>query len=107
MIEAQQIMRSEAKEVQVSFTAKVMAAVRAIETQRDSALFIDPFAEQLAGADTIQAAIFRVKEYEKQVKPFISVRTRFFDDFLMNCSHNIREVLFPSAGLDTRAFRLN
>lgn len=84
---------SEAKEVKVSFTAKVMAAVRAIETQRPDALFSDFFAEQLAGADPIQAAIPRVEEYEKQGKPFISVRTRFFDDFLMNCSHDIRQVV--------------
>lgn len=47
---------SEAKEVEVkvSFTAKVIAACRAIETQRPDALFIAPFAEQLAGADAIQ-----------------------------------------------------
>ena len=59
---------SEAKEVEVkvSFTAKVMAACRAIETQRPDALFIDPFAEQLAGADAIQAAILDVKKYAQE-----------------------------------------
>ncbi len=100
---------SEAKEIEVkvSFTAKVMAACRALETQRPDALFIEPFAEQLAGADAIQAAIPAVKEYEQQGRPFVSVRTRFFDDFLMNCSHNIRQVVLLGAGLDTRAFRLN
>lgn len=96
---------SEVKKVKVSFTAKVMAAVRAIETQRPDALFSDFFAAQLAGADTIQAAIPRVEEYEKQGRPFISVRTRFFDDFLMN--HDIRQVVLLGAGMDTRAFRLN
>ncbi|WP_250123447.1 SAM-dependent methyltransferase [Chroococcidiopsis sp. CCMEE 29] len=98
---------SEAKEVKVSFTAKVMAAARAIETQRPDALFIDPFAEQLAGADAIQAAIPRLEEYEKRGRPFSSVRTRFFDDFLMNCSHDVRQVVLLGAGMDTRAFRLN
>lgn len=34
----------EAKEVKVSFTAKVMPAARAIETQRPDALFNDFFA---------------------------------------------------------------
>lgn len=97
---------SEAKEVKVSFTAKVMAAGRAIETQKPDALFIDSFAEQLAGADAIPATIPRLEEYEKQGRPFSSVRTRFFDDFLMNC-HDIRQVVLLGAGMDTRAFRLN
>lgn len=95
---------SEAKKV--SFTAKVMAAVRAIESQRPDALFVDPFAEQLAGSDAIQAAIPKVEEYEKLGEPFVSVRTRFFDDFLTNCG-DIRQVVLLGAGLDTRAFRLN
>lgn len=94
---------SQAKEI--SFTAKVMAAARAIETQRPDALFRDVYAEQLAGADVIQAAIPRIAEYEKQGKSYIPVRTRFFDDFLMN--HGIRQVVLLGAGLDTRAFRLN
>ncbi len=39
---------SDVTEVKVSFTAKVIAAGRAIETQRPDALFMDPFAERLA-----------------------------------------------------------
>ena len=96
---------SEAKEV--SFTARVMAAVRALETQRPDALFIDSLAEQLAGADAIQSALPDVEEYARQGRPFIAVRTRFFDDFLMSCSHDIRQVVLLGAGLDARAFRLN
>lgn len=96
---------SEVKEV--SFTAKVMAAVRAIETRRPDALFHDSFAEPLAGVETIQAAIPRVENYEQQGAPYISVRTRFFDDFLINGSHTVRQVVLLGAGLDTRAFRLN
>lgn len=95
---------SEAKEVKVSFTAKVMAAARASETQRPDALFSDFFAEQLAGADVMQSVIPWLEEDEKQL---FSIRTRFFDDFLINCSHNIQQVVFLGAGLDTRAFRLN
>lgn len=97
----------EAKEVEVSFTAKVMAAIRAIETHRPGALFIDPFAELLAGADAIEAARPGVEAYAQQGRPFVSVRTRFFDDFLMAHSHNTRQVVLLGAGLDTRAFRLN
>jgi methyltransferase (TIGR00027 family) len=98
---------SDVTEIDVGFTAKVMAAGRAIETQRSDALFIDPFAEQLAGAEAIQAAIPRLEEYEKQGKPFSSVRTRFFDDFLINYSQNIQQVVLLGAGMDTRALRMN
>ncbi len=61
---------SNVTEVDVSFTVKVMAAGCAIKTQRSDALFIDPFAEQLAGAEAIQAASPRLEEYEKQSKHF-------------------------------------
>lgn len=98
---------SEATEVNVSFTAKVIAAARAVETQRYDALFTDPFAAQLAGQEAIEAAIPRLEEYEKQGKPFLSVRTRFFDDLLNNCSHDIRQIVLVGSGMDTRAFRLN
>ena len=63
---------SEAKEV--SFTAKVMAAARALETQRPDALFSDFFAEQLAGVDVMQSVIPWLEEEEKQL---LSIRTRF------------------------------
>ncbi|KAF3890165.1 MULTISPECIES: class I SAM-dependent methyltransferase [Nostocales] len=91
----------------VSFTAKVIAAGRAIESQRPDALFIDPIAAQLAGQEAIEAAIPRLEEYEKQGRPFTSVRTRFFDDFLNNYSKHIQQIVFLGAGMDTRAFRLN
>jgi methyltransferase (TIGR00027 family) len=98
---------SESTEIGVSFTAKVMVAVRAIETQRSDALFTDPLAAQLAGKEAIEAAIPRLEEYEKQGKPFTSVRTRFFDDFLNKFSQNIRQIVLLGSGMDTRAFRLN
>jgi len=98
---------SESKEIEVSFTAKVMAAGRAIETQRPDALFSDPFAEKLAGKEAIEATIPRLEEYEKQGRPFTAVRTRFFDDFLNKYSQNIRQIVLLGSGMDTRAFRLN
>ncbi|MBD2387115.1 SAM-dependent methyltransferase [Cylindrospermum sp. FACHB-282] len=98
---------SEATETSVSFTAKVMAAGRAIETQRPDALFTDPLAAQLAGQEAIEAAIPTLEEYEKQGRPFTSVRTRFFDDFLNKYSDNIRQIVLLGSGMDTRAFRLN
>lgn len=98
---------SEKTKINVSFTAKVMAAVRAIETQRPDALFTDPLAAQLAGEEAIKAAILRLEEDEKQGRPFAVVRTRFFDDFLNDCSQHIRQVVLVGSGMDTRAFRLN
>jgi len=98
---------SEAKETGVSFTAKVMAAGRAVEAQRPDALFIDPFAAQLAGQEAIEAAIPILEEYEKEGRPFTSVRTRFFDDFLNKYSNNVRQVVLLGSGMDARAFRLN
>ncbi|WP_013335011.1 SAM-dependent methyltransferase [Gloeothece verrucosa] len=98
---------SQSQEIEVGFTAKVMAAARAIESRRPNALFIDPFAELLAGAEAISSAIPRLEEYEKQGRPFIAVRTRFFDDFLLNHSSCCRQVIIVGSGMDTRAFRLN
>jgi methyltransferase (TIGR00027 family) len=84
-----------------------MAAVRAIETQRPDPLFVDPLAARLAGEAAITAAIPRVEEYEQQGRPFSTVRTRFFDDFLLRCPQDIRQVVLLGSGMDTRAFRLN
>lgn len=98
---------SEAKDTAVSSTAKFMAAFRAIETQRLDGLFTDPFAAQLAGQEAIEAAIHHLEEEEKEGKPFVSVRTRFFDDFLNKYSNNVRQVVLLGSGMDTRAFRIN
>ncbi len=98
---------SDATEFDVGFTSKVMAASRAIETERVDALFTDPFARQLAGEETIQAALPLLDEDEQQGRPFAPVRTRFFDDFLTQTAHNSRQVVLLGAGMDTRAFRMN
>lgn len=98
---------SQTTEINVSFTARVMAAARAVESQRPDALFTDPLAAELAGKEAIEAAIPRLEEYEKQGRPFASVRTRFFDDFLNKYSLNIRQIVLLGSGMDTRAFRLH
>lgn len=73
----------------VGFTAKVMAAGRAIESRRPDGLFIDPFAASLAGEAVIEATIPRMEEYEREGRPFSVVRTRCFDDFLL-AQRNLR-----------------
>lgn len=91
----------------VGFTAKVMAAGRAIESRRPDRLFEDPFAESLAGAALIEATIPRLEEYERQGRPFSLVRTRFFDDFLRNQANEIQQIILLGAGMDTRAYRID
>ncbi|MEG5173379.1 SAM-dependent methyltransferase [Microcoleus sp. B3-D7] len=94
-------------EAQVSFTARLMAASRAFESKRTNRLFNDPFSEQLAGIEAMELMLPKVEEYEANGRPYVAVRTRFFDDFLMQYSHTIRQVVLLGAGMDTRAYRLD
>ena len=94
-------------EAQVSFTARLMAATRAFESKRANRLFDDPFAERLAGTEAMQIMTTKAEEYEANGRPYIAVRTRFFDDFIMQYSHTIRQVVLLGAGMDTRAYRLD
>ncbi|MEH2259065.1 SAM-dependent methyltransferase [Nostoc sp.] len=91
----------------VGLTSRIMAAVRAIETQRPDRLFSDPLAALLAGDEMIAKVIPTAKEYENRGTPFVATRTRFFDDFLMSAAHQRSQVVILGAGMDTRAFRLN
>ena len=84
----------------VPFTARMMAAMRARETNREDALFKDPFATQLAGEEAFQEIDLRLTE---QDQAYVAVRTRFFDDFLLGSQ--IKQVVLLASGLDTRAYR--
>ena len=59
----------------VSYSARSIAAARAVETARGDALFRDPFAAAFAGR-ALKAASARTSDGR------IAVRTRFFDDAL-------------------------
>lgn len=86
-------------------TARWTAAVRAVESARADRLFEDPWAAALAGeAGTTWAA----QRPPESLIP-ITLRTRFFDDFLQRITtqNAIRQVVLMAAGLDTRAYRLN
>ncbi|MEO1621316.1 MAG: SAM-dependent methyltransferase [Cyanobacteria bacterium J06632_3] len=83
-----------------------MAAARALEFRREDALFLDPFAEKLAGEEAIQRAAPIVEKNAKEGSPYPQVRTRYLDDFLLAHASNIRQVVLLGAGLDTRAFRM-
>lgn len=86
----------------VPFTARMMAAMRARETDRDDRLFNDPFAARLAGEEAFQRV-------DRQLAPrdqaYVSVRTRFFDDFLADSP--VRQIVLLASGLDTRAYRFS
>ncbi|GBF78989.1 SAM-dependent methyltransferase [Aphanothece sacrum] len=93
----------------VSLTSLFMAAGRAIENEREDRLFEDPFARQLAGEETFEL-LKRDKDIVTNTKKnshYIPVRTRFFDDFIINSVSQCHQIVILGAGMDTRAFRLN
>jgi methyltransferase (TIGR00027 family) len=89
----------------LGLTARWTAGVRARESARADRLFEDPWAEALTGKE---GAEWLAQRPEDSTIP-IAIRTRFFDDFLLDVSrrHAIRQVVLMAAGLDTRAFRLD
>jgi methyltransferase (TIGR00027 family) len=90
----------------ISDTALWAAAYRALETKRADALFQDPFAGELAGEKGWRIAR-EVKGGEKNAWSFI-IRTRSFDDFILETVKNQRvdAILNLGSGLDTRPYRL-
>lgn len=86
-----------------------MAAARARESERADRLFDDPLAAALAGPEGF-AWLERMESAARSEGPglYPVIRTRFFDDFLLDaCGRlEVRQVVLPAAGLDTRAFRL-
>lgn len=90
----------------VSRSSQFMAAVRALETKRPDRLFDDPYAERLAGAEIIAQVKPILQGSDERGRPFVAVRTRFFDDFLFSSASQINQIVILGAGMDTRAFRL-
>ncbi|MDP8972501.1 MAG: SAM-dependent methyltransferase, partial [Actinomycetota bacterium] len=90
-------------------TSRWMAAARARESERADRLFYDPLAAALAGPDGF-AWLERMESAARSDGPglYPVIRTRFFDDFLMDACRGlgVRQVVLAAAGLDTRAFRL-
>jgi methyltransferase (TIGR00027 family) len=88
----------------VTATARWTAAVRAQESSREDALFVDPWAAALAGA----AGMDWLAQRPQGSGLPMALRTRYFDDFLLRVcgAGGIRQVVLLAAGLDTRAYRL-
>lgn len=87
----------------VPFTARLMAAMRAKETARPDRLFNDFFAAQLAGEE---AFAFLEQKLKGEDRAYVAVRTRFFDDFLLDISSQANQIVILASGMDTRAYRL-
>ena len=93
----------------VGATALLMAAARALETDRQGGLLSDPFARQLAspqGFELIDRGA--LGPIAANGSPLYVVRHRYFDEWLVGVTTDmgIRQVVLLAAGLDTRAFRL-
>ena len=90
---------------QLGMTSRWVAAAREQETLLPNRLFDDPFAAALAG-DEGRAMLTRFNGPSGE-NPFLSIRTRFIDDWLLaEAARGIRQVVLLAAGMDARAFRL-
>ena len=91
-------------------TSRWMAAARARESERADRLFYDPLAAALARPEGF-AWLERMEAAARSDGPglYPVIRTRFFDDFLLDSCRRlrVRQVVLAAAGLDTRAFRLD
>jgi methyltransferase (TIGR00027 family) len=108
----------------VGSTAVMVAAARAVETERTDALIRDPYAKLLvtsAGAgvlwehmlDPDVAAKIEALDAEsaaqlEHMRSYQAVRTHFFDTFFTDAvASGIRQVVILASGLDSRAYRLD
>ena len=90
----------------VSDTAKWVAVYRAMETARPDAIFRDPYAERLAGAQG-QRIVDSMKRGRQTAWAMIT-RTAVMDEMILDRVRNggVDTVLNLAAGLDARAWRL-
>ena len=99
----------------VGKTSLWIAANRALETESNEPLYRDPFARELAGQtgfdmiSIMKAAKHRYDMNTTGPSPYITIRTKFFDDALLNAlnASAIQQVVILAAGMDARAFRLD
>ncbi|MEU2021314.1 class I SAM-dependent methyltransferase [Streptomyces sp. NPDC016469] len=110
-------MTSERERVQPSgvwATAVGVARVRALETEREDALFRDPLAQAFAAAGGLWPSLPPLPDDEAArrrrlaVSFSIVIRTKFLDDLLQQASAcGVRQVVLLGAGMDSRAFRMD
>lgn len=89
----------------VTDTARLVAAYRAIESDRPDALFTDPLARALAGEDGF--AMTRAQPIARSGW-WMTARTKLIDDLVLAAlDEGCDRVVNLAAGLDTRPYRLN
>ena len=95
-------------------TAVGVARVRALETERENALFHDPLAQAFATAGGLWPSSPPLPDDEAArrrrlaVSFSIVIRTKFLDDLLQQASTSgVRQVVLLGAGMDSRAFRMD
>jgi methyltransferase (TIGR00027 family) len=102
----------------VAGTGYSIACSRAAESRREDRLFEDSFAALFEAAGPGAAATYNLEGHtEAEILDLIAfgavtsfafaVRTRFFDEFLLEASATCPQVVLVAAGLDARAFRLD
>jgi methyltransferase (TIGR00027 family) len=91
-----------------------VARVRALETEREDALFRDPLAQAFAAAGGLWPSSPPLPDDEATRRRWLAVafsiviRTKFFDDLLQQASASgVRQVVLLGAGMDSRAFRID
>ena len=90
----------------IPFTARLMAYYRAQENKKDDPLFVDPFAERLAG----NLYSYFKKEESFAINDYPLIRSYYIDNHLLISWCNMHfnsQIVILGAGLDTRAYRLN
>ncbi|MFE4968940.1 class I SAM-dependent methyltransferase [Streptomyces sp. NPDC056660] len=96
-------------------TAVGVARVRALESERENALFRDPLAQAFATAGGLGPSSppqlpgdEAARRRRLGVAFSIVIRTKFLDDLLEQASASgVRQVVLLGAGMDSRAFRMN
>ena len=96
---------------QTSTTAKGIAAMRAIETEKgaERSICVDPFARRLT-THTFYLLSKWFSGYGERRAPgtqgFIVCRCRYFDDYFRECIRSgLKQIVILGAGLDSRAYR--
>jgi methyltransferase (TIGR00027 family) len=90
----------------VAATGLLVAAMRAEESQRDDALFHDPYAARLAGDDGRRLLAEATAATGQPSAPIV-VRTRLYDEALLGAqADGLSQVVILAAGMDARSYRL-
>lgn len=91
----------------VSRTAVGVAHIRAVESERRTPLFVDPYAAAFVAAAGGYPTSEQPSPQRLGLVFHVIIRTRYFDDYLVAATTaGIRQVVLLAAGLDARAFRL-